>query len=66
MDGEQEETVILLWNFPQFLDYGKDIKLCIHPISQKFDVIWFTVELKAKFYDYCTMSKATATFDHVL
>ena len=67
MDGDEEEIVILLWNFLQLLDYGKDRKLWVHPINQNRDIIGFIVELIAdpvKFYNYCRMS--IATFDYVL
>lgn len=60
-DREEEETIILLWNFLQLLDYGKDRKLCIYPVNKNRDIIGFNAEMRAqtaKFYNYCRISKA--------
>ena len=47
LDGEEEETVILLWNFLQLLDYGKERKLWVHPINQNTDIIGIIGKIRA-------------------
>lgn len=66
MDRE-EDIVVLLWNFLQLLDNGKQREHWVHPINQKRDIRGFIDELRAypeKFFNYCRMS--ISTFDYVL
>lgn len=66
-EEEEEETVILLWNFLQVLDSGGKRNIWVHPINQKRNLKGFIGELKAdpsKFYNYCRMK--ASTFDYIL
>jgi hypothetical protein len=66
MDDE-EETVLMLWNFLQLLDTKINREVWVHPINQKRNLTGFIAELRldpAKFYNYCRMTMST--FDYIL
>lgn len=65
---EEEETVLMMWNYLQLLDSNiRNREMWVHPINKKRDISGFIGELRAdpaKFFNYCRMS--VSTFDYIL